>query len=134
MDAQCGFAGNAGGPEQRIPAAGFKPFQRFADRLHMGQRIGTFGAAHADRAQPAALDERFRRKQRIDLELDVSGNEIGQRLTGTLVRNIHGINLRHRLQHLHGEIGGIAGGSAGSQLTRSRPGQCDEFLDVVDRQ
>jgi hypothetical protein len=58
----------------------------------------------------------------------------GLAASSVLTWNVQGIDARHFLQHLDGQVGRVAGRGSCSKLPRLRLGERDEFPDVLHRQ
>ena len=63
-----------------VPRHRFETLQaRFVERRHVGQRRVRCEARDRERAQLAALDQRERRREAVEDDVDVAADEIGQR-------------------------------------------------------
>src|SRR5215471_8964898 len=100
---------------------------------NVGEARAAFEARHRKPANLMALDQRYRRQQRREIEIDAIAENFPQRLRGALERNMHGRKARAQPKALRIEVGRRTdaarpiGDRAGLRL-----GGGDQFLDGLE--
>ena len=82
------------------------------------------------RPQQSALHRRQRGAERIEHQLDIAGQQIGQRRRCALVGDVDHVDAGHLLEHLAGQMNGAAGaGRSEIEFSRVLPGVGHELRD-----
>ena len=106
----------------------------FRDGRHLGQRGRALLAADPQRFQPAAFHVRYQRRHRIEHQVHLAADEIGDGGGGALVRHVHHVRPGHRFEQLHREVVGRAFADRRViEFAWLRPGVRDEFLYGIHR-
>src|SRR6266571_2791022 len=124
--------GGGGGGEEAEPADGCVAGEAgFGDGRELGQGFGAPGAGRGERLQLAGLHVLDHGLRRREQQIDLAGEEVGDRLADALVGNVQQVDLGHGLEELGGEVRGGARARGGvGQLAGVRSRERDQLADV----
>jgi hypothetical protein len=84
------LARRSGRREQRVPSARLEPRKtRFVRGRHIGQVIQSLQAGHREPPDRALLHGRHKGRDVVESDLEIAGNQVGQRLRGDAIRNVN---------------------------------------------
>ena len=90
------MTGRGGGGEQAEPADRFVAGEAgLGDGRKVGKGFGAPGAGGGERFQLAGLHVLDHRLRRREEQVDLAGEQVGDRLAGALVRDMQQVDLRH---------------------------------------
>ncbi len=103
------------------------------ERRNIGQRGQARRRRHRNRTQLSGGDERQRRAEIGEHELDISGDQIVQRRRRAVIGHVRHLDPRHIGKHGGGQVMESAD-AAGAVAQRPLFGERDEIVDAVHRQ
>ncbi len=108
---------------------------RFADRWNVRKQRRALGGGHGQGAQPALAGRADDDRHRVEIQLDVTGDEIDEGRPAALVGDMHHVHLGLQLEQFRRQVLHTAAAGRGVvQLSGACLGKRDQFIRILNRE